>query len=97
MSNFSRFLNNAELEALQKAISFISPSLRLEEFILTDTGGPLPRAKAVTLRLKEKGNKLTIANLQNLGFRRLRKEGRKVRPWDPFTETEFVIVLKKDL
>lgn len=98
MSNFSKFENAAELESLQQAVSFICHELQLQEFTLdcSDTHA-LPRVKAVTLRVPEKGNKLVISNLENIGFRKLRKKAEKLSPWDPFSESRYIIVLKKFL
>ena len=97
-ASFSRFSNAEQLESLQKAISFISPSLRLQNFDLKGgANGTLPRVTAVTLRVPEKGNKLVIANLLNIGFRRLRREGKKAQSWDSFSAYQYFIVLKKDL
>lgn len=98
MSNFSRFENSAQLESLQQATSFISPDLKLTAFTL-DCSRPtaLPRVKAVTLKVPEKGNKLIISNLMNIGFRKLRKEAEMLAPWDPFSSSRFIIVLKKEL
>lgn len=98
MSNFARFENAAELESLQQAISFISPDLKLTDFTL-DCSAPtaLPRVKAVTLKVPEKGNKLIISNLMNIGFRKLRRESEMLAPWDPFSSSRFIIILKKTL
>ena len=97
-ASFSRFSNAEQLESLQKAISFISPSLRLQDFTLEGgANGTLPRVKAVTLRVPEKGNKLVVANLLNIGFRRLRRESKKAQSWDPFSAYQYFIILKKDL
>ena len=95
---FLKYSNAEQLDSLQIAISFISPELDLRDFTLdSSTAGTLPRVKAVTLHVREKGNKLVIANLQNIGFRKLRREGKKILPCDPFSPYEYVIILKKDL
>lgn len=96
MSNFPKYKNAAELDGLQKAISFISPKLKMDSFTLdSSTNGSLPRVKAVTLYVPEKGNKLIISNLMNIGFRKIHRESRKLCPWDPFSSSEFIITLKK--
>ena len=98
MSRFAAYKNSSELESLQMAVSFISPTLMLNNFTLDCSGtDALPRVKAVTLKVPEKGNKLIIANLKNIGFRKIRRESEKINSWDPFSDSHFFIVLKKDL
>ena len=86
-NRFAQYSNAEQLEALQKAIQFISSSLRLESFTLAPNtpAGVLPRVIAVSLDVPEKGNKLVIANLCDLGFKKMRREGRKINSWDSFS------------
>lgn len=71
--------NQKEVDAIEKRIQEIDPSLRLSSFTLAGN-----RVTAVGIVLQEKGNKPTINKLLEMGFKKIWRE--KVA--DNFTQYE---------